>query len=524
MRKTRTFSLKKRLIALLLLFLVTVMLCVTLVLYITGVFNVGKNINKMLFKRELLLASRNINDHFGKLTIRSISMSKKVTELLEKQLNERHLQPIDLQDRPEVLHELLSATFDPLIEGLRSSVCTGVFLILDATVNPCLENAEFSKAGLYFKNTEPNAVDVNNKNIRYMRGPAELARKEGLTMLPQWTMEFDVNDADYFNTPVQTAKKGDLSLSQLYYWCLQSSVDGYNTSMFCSVPLIASDGSVLGTVGFETDQLLFKYNYAPDNSAQSRIFCMLSFQDSDHIEDYDMGNAMFAGNYSFNDKIPKETARIHHTKSNLNRYTSDKETVFLGLHCPIRIDADNPYYKQGQWVVAVLAPEEDVKGFNSEQNQRIISVLVVLTACFAAISFLFSNKYYKPIRQAVNTLESKPNTPVEKTGISEIDRLVEVVSKQNQPVKNKKLQGQDTPVINIGMFETFLQNTKTLSTAEKAVYDLYMKGLTANEIADSLHLSINTIKTHTKRIYGKLNVSSRRELLLYAQMMENYIK
>ncbi len=47
-----------------------------------------------------------------------------------------------------------------------------------------------------------------------------------------------------------------------------------------------------------------------------------------------------------------------------------------------------------------------------------------------------------------------------------------------------------------------------------------MKGRTAKEIADILYLSINTIKTHNRRIYMKLNVTSRKELMVYIQMME----
>lgn len=71
------------------------------------------------------------------------------------------------------------------------------------------------------------------------------------------------------------------------------------------------------------------------------------------------------------------------------------------------------------------------------------------------------------------------------------------------------------------MLEQFAEKLGTLSRAETAVFELYAKGHGAKEIADILFLSINTIKTHTKRIYAKLGVSSRRELLLYARMMED---
>ena len=70
------------------------------------------------------------------------------------------------------------------------------------------------------------------------------------------------------------------------------------------------------------------------------------------------------------------------------------------------------------------------------------------------------------------------------------------------------------------MFEQFLQNVKTLSQAERNVFDLYIRGYKAQEIADELHLSINTIKTHNRRIFAKLNVSTRKELLVYIDMMK----
>jgi len=47
-----------------------------------------------------------------------------------------------------------------------------------------------------------------------------------------------------------------------------------------------------------------------------------------------------------------------------------------------------------------------------------------------------------------------------------------------------------------------------------------MVGYSAKEIADQLFLSINTIKTHNKHIFSKLNVASREELILYINMLK----
>ncbi|NLZ90367.1 MAG: helix-turn-helix transcriptional regulator, partial [Clostridiales bacterium] len=64
------------------------------------------------------------------------------------------------------------------------------------------------------------------------------------------------------------------------------------------------------------------------------------------------------------------------------------------------------------------------------------------------------------------------------------------------------------------------ENIKTLSPSERAVFDLYAEGYTPKQAAEKLFVSINTIKTHNKRIYMKLNVASREELLLYISMLK----
>jgi LuxR family maltose regulon positive regulatory protein len=52
--------------------------------------------------------------------------------------------------------------------------------------------------------------------------------------------------------------------------------------------------------------------------------------------------------------------------------------------------------------------------------------------------------------------------------------------------------------------------TDELTAREQAVLGLLPTGLSAREIADELGISRDTVKTHTKRIYQKLGVSSRR--------------
>lgn len=53
-----------------------------------------------------------------------------------------------------------------------------------------------------------------------------------------------------------------------------------------------------------------------------------------------------------------------------------------------------------------------------------------------------------------------------------------------------------------------------LSERESEVLGLITKGYSSKEIADKMHVSINTVKTHLRHIYHKLHVRSRSEILL----------
>jgi LuxR family maltose regulon positive regulatory protein len=56
-----------------------------------------------------------------------------------------------------------------------------------------------------------------------------------------------------------------------------------------------------------------------------------------------------------------------------------------------------------------------------------------------------------------------------------------------------------------------------LSQRELEVLQLIAEGLTNREIAERLYLSLNTVKVHTRNIYGKLNVHNRSQAIARSQ-------
>lgn len=59
-----------------------------------------------------------------------------------------------------------------------------------------------------------------------------------------------------------------------------------------------------------------------------------------------------------------------------------------------------------------------------------------------------------------------------------------------------------------------------LSSREAEVMELVARGQTATAIAESLFISENTVRTHLKRIYAKLGVHRKREMLAIIENIE----
>ncbi len=67
--------------------------------------------------------------------------------------------------------------------------------------------------------------------------------------------------------------------------------------------------------------------------------------------------------------------------------------------------------------------------------------------------------------------------------------------------------------------ELFVSGYQQLTKTEKSVFNGYVNRLTTKEVMTTLNITENTLKFHNKNLYGKLGVSSRKQLmLLYEQV------
>ncbi len=500
------------------LFLLAVMSGLLLILFSTGVFSVGLKECHVFLKNELEHITGDVAREFNALSVEGVALAEHLAEQIERKLKAAGVKPSELKEYPHLLEPILSELAGQLLMALEKSKSSGVFLVLDATVNPALPTAENSRAGLFLKNMEPNVINLTFPAIRFLRGSFAIARQMHLNLLPQWRMEFRVTPGDFFFKTINAATGSELPLSRLYYWQPCSALEGNcEKAMLLCVPLITSDGTVIGVCGFEVSAMLFKLKNTPKNTNYTRAFTILAPLYGDIL---DASKAMYAGNYRAILLQSGGILSIMAPGKGLSNYVASADgSVYSGLHQKINLYPKNAAFSEDEWALAVLIPHQDVIANVRQQNRRFVVLLFALLIFSVGTALLISRKSVAPVLDALEMVKERKVPDNMKTNIQEIDDLIAFLAAKDAASGDPAGSSKD-PAESSALFNAFVNNIETLSPAERAVFNLYMEGYTAQEIANILCLSINTIKTHNKRIYTKLNVSSRKELMVYVKMMQ----
>lgn len=97
--------------------------------------------------------------------------------------------------------------------------------------------------------------------------------------------------------------------------------------------------------------------------------------------------------------------------------------------------------------------------------------------------------------------------------VSETEKLKALAADNQPPVPVAPVSGQVLRPVDEDQIEAFTMGIKVLTPTEKHIFDLYILRKTTKEIMAELNIKENTLKFHNKNIYGKLGVSSRKQLL-----------
>ncbi len=513
---TTAFTLRLKLFLLLALLVVSILFSVIVILMITGTFTSGLRESEKDMKMELNRYTSDITTQFGAVSAHTVEFSKLLSKEIDEQLRMQDLSSMELQAHPELLEPLIAEQYERSLFAMQKAKVSGVFFILNATVNPSLEKSSGSRSGLYIKNMEPNILNSASEYILILRGFPNVGRQNGIMLHSQWRMEFDVANAAYFHEPINAATRTDLPLSRLYYWSEAVTIPGTSEQvMLCSATLIDSAGNVFGVCGFEVSSMLFKLSYMPGTELSQRAICILAPGSDQELQ---ISEAMISGGYSI--RSFKEQNQILSIRKGepFHSYRQQDGALYSGLHQPVSLYPKGSAFEDDTWTAALILPDEDISASVVSMNLKLLALFFGLLVIGITFSYFVSRKFLMPFTKGIQIIKSSDY--ISRTNVAEIDDLIEYLSTTQAARESGERKGKKQNTLPESVFDEFVKNTKRLSPAERAVFNLYVEGYTAKEITKILCLSINTIKTHNKRIYMKLNVASREELLVYVNMLK----
>lgn len=498
---TKLLSLRARLRFCLVLLSAALLGCTFFLLFALDFLPSEKNDTASQLSQHLDDYHRGVASYCSTLAGQGIRLSQRLSAEFEQELAQREAEFSHLSDNPRLIEALEDRSYRILEDTLRLADCSGVFVVLDATVNTSIPDSHLSKAGVYLKIANINNCNPISPILLFARGMHEVGARYGHDFHNRWELEFSLRRMPMFQI---VKEKAVPNLSRCFFFSQRINFEGtWENMMLLCVPLMSRKGEFMGLCGLEINTLYYKLAFPMDPVSLPPVTGMLACREGDFLAPtLGLNSGAYADNFTDSLSEPLRTER----DGSLNRYISLEET-FVGLERPITL---SPLDGENRWVTALLIPESAYHFSVQFKYMKVALFCLIFLTLVYFLSYRMSRRFIEPILERIGSITTGQ---AERTEIPEIDDLIEYLSRSDASASAQDVQADMTE------YNAFLSNIETLSKAERAVFNLYMKGLSAQEIADHLHLSIHTVKSHNRRIYTKLNVSSRKELLIFINMM-----
>lgn len=409
---------------------------------------------------------------------------------------------------PNVTDELQQACLPILLDALEASSASGAFVIW--------EQEQVAYPILYLRDRQPDINHKDYSDIRYLRGPAELAKQNRILLDTEWhstlgTME---QEQDFLQQPV-AAFQANGRTEQCGYWSPAFRLSAYDKKiMTYTVPLAGPDRQIYGVFGFEISQdALLKHMMVSEIPFLNAVYLLLRL---DNFPTVPLDIPMSSGAYA--DVAFHQNEMLYFTdmgpdNSDLYQINGANRRECIGIVQDMQLYNSDDYYAPQNWALIGMVPAER---FHLMQYNllRTLAISLGVTILLSVILMLFlSRRTLKPLNnltRQIEKLHDEKDFIPEKTNIVEIDQLMALI---------KAYRTNDQQVDFDDLFREFIERVQTLTPTERVIFNYYMENKTNKEILDLMHISSNTLKTHNSHIYSKLDVSSKDELSLYIELI-----
>ena len=390
-----SISVRIRLYAILFMFIVILTSAVVIILLVSGQITTGTKEAEEFAQKEFSAISQNMKSQYGNIAAQLTWLSQTLSQSVEYQLSQKEVHIRDIQKHPDMLEDILGIELNRLLLTLERTDCSGVFLVIDATVNPYLTNSENSKAGLYIRYSEPRIPGSPDRVWDLLRGFPNIAYQIGLVIPRIWEMEFDTENRAFFDKPMEQNIGSSQPLSKLHYWGMESIIPELDeTILSCSIPLIGSDGNPFGICGLEISIWNFGVNHEPDDSEYRGIVCIFGEINDEGLQ---LGNVLYSGKHTAMSAFRDNSVISVFPGNELNTYVLEDGNVYLGLHEEIRLHSAGSPYTSPRYALSLMVPQAIIDEIAYQKKMRVVFIFAALLAVGVSFSLFFGKKYFHPI-------------------------------------------------------------------------------------------------------------------------------
>lgn len=532
--KAEGVSMRRRFVVYIISAIALVLSLILLLLNLFGVMNPANSQVMDVLDTQLLSYADQMEHDYNEVAAHAISFSDQLEITVARFLTENDLAFEDLKNNADALSALQSELYDTVYLNMQLAPSSGAFFILDTTVNsqssPQLYN------GIYLKYINLYSESAVNNEIALYRGSFSTAKEGNLTFHSGWNNEMRT---DFFNHCESEFTKGT-------YYILSPTVeipDTWERARYVYTPIRDSKDHIIGVCGFEVNDLYFQLSKKANDSKLGQLVGALLEEEP--------GTA--SGQFSSNRYNTVNTNPITISKK-------DDVTVFdFGTETCI---GKTKIVTLGKttFTVALMMTETQYNALVQHGQMKTVGVILIVVLFAFAYCLFVSKKYVSPIIKKIDLVKLHGEHG-KQLKIREIDDLfayltdrdvaheeqlrileaakeaAEEEARQHKAAYEKALEeyrlaqneilhlteDQKKKIV-LEDYDYFICNLKTLTPAESRIYELYLEGKTAQEIAAILGIQENTMKYHNKNIYGKLGVSSRKQLLRFATLKQQQDK
>lgn len=473
-------------------------------------FDQYKNVRKDYVKSldiQVSMLDKEIKGYFDKSAISAMHLSQDTSDILEEILDEEKISFEDLRDNQKLLNQIQDRIFENLKSSMFYADTSGAFVLFNTTVNSKNKGAKDSRSGLYLK---LDSRSLKESSVTVYRGDADVAKKHSAMPHRKWKLEYDLSNLPAY---ALLAKNVNKSIYDSYRMTKVFTLPGTSEKvMLISLPITSRDGKLYGVCGFEVEEMYFKEKIAQPSKMKRLSSVFLPVADSK----IDTEKALSSGTQEGYYFLPNDILEIKDHGRDLKEFVGSK-SKYIGLLREVSLIANGD-----KSLIISMVPLDE---YNRDifKNISNIAISVVLFLFFAiVISWNFTRRYISPITDGLSLIENQEKILDEDyrqdildSGFYEINKFLENV---REKIKDRPIKG--LPPYLEYKFKKFIEATSSLTPAELNVLVLLIKGYDVDQLPEILYISKSTAKHHILKIYKKLNVSSRGELLLYLDFIK----